>query len=261
MYIDLSKHLYDLTILFKTKRIQDFLHNKEEYLKKGTDILQKEVKKRKIPYSEFYSSAVIEKLLSELKVNDMNELHISIGNGKITANQVVNVLYADTKTKQELVIDKAIKNGEKKILVKGDIIVENVSDIKLNVASCCKPIPGDEIVGYISKGHGINVHRTICPNIAELDERIIDVKWNKNVSKKYATNILITANENNNLLINIINKTSNNDITIQSINNLTTSSRYMFDINLLVDNKEKLDKFINEVNGINGVVNVERIIK
>ncbi len=235
--------------------------DKEEYLKKGTDILQKEVKKRKIPYSEFYSSAVIEKLLSELKVNDMNELHISIGNGKITANQVVNVLYADTKTKQELVIDKAIKNGEKKILVKGDIIVENVSDIKLNVASCCKPIPGDEIVGYISKGHGINVHRTICPNIAELDERIIDVKWNKNVSKKYATNILITANENNNLLINIINKTSNNDITIQSINNLTTSSRYMFDINLLVDNKEKLDKFINEVNGINGVVNVERIIK
>ena len=259
-----SREWMDMAFTSHAKnKIRSFYNkiDKEEYLKKGTDILQKEVKKRKIPYSEFYSSAVIEKLLSELKINDMNELHISIGNGKVTANQVVNVLYADTKTKQELVLDKAIKNVEKKIQVKGDIIVENVSDIKLNVAACCKPIPGDDIVGYISKGHGINVHRTICPNIAELDERIIDVKWNNKVSKKYATNILITAIENNNLLINIINKTANNDITIQSINNLTTSNRYMFDINLLVDNKEKLDKFINDVHSLNGVVNVERIIK
>ena len=146
-------------------------------------------------------------------------------------------------------------------LYQGDIVVENISDIKINVAGCCKPIPGDEIVGYISKGKVINVHRTICPNISDTEERIIEVKWNEDITKKYATNILITANENNNLLIKIINKTSNNDITIQSINNLTTSSRYLYDINLLVDNVERLNKFISDVKGIKGVVSVERIIK
>ena len=259
-----SREWIDMAYTAKAKnKIRSFYNKivKEEYLKKGTESLQKEVKKRKIPYSEFYSSAMIEKLLDELKCSDMTELHINIGNGKITANQVVNVLYADTKTKQEMVLDRVTNNNEKIVPVKGDIVVENISDIKINVAGCCKPIPGDHIVGYISKGHGINVHRAVCPNISELEERIIEVNWNTNITKKYSTNLLITANENNNLLINIINKTSNNNIVIQSINNLSTSSRYMYDINILVDNVEKLNKFMNDINSINGVKNVERIIK
>ena len=259
-----SREWIDMAFTSKAKnKIKAFYNKivKEEYLKKGTEALQKEVKKRKIPFAEFYSNAMIEKLLDELKYADMTELHINIGNGKITANQVVNSIYAETKTKQELVLDRVVNNNEKKIAVKGDIVVENIPDIKINVAGCCKPIPGDEIVGYISKGNGINVHRTVCPNISDIEERIIEVKWNDNISKKYSTNILITANENNNLLINIINKTSNNDITIQTINNLTTSSRYLFDINVLVENKEKLDKFLNDIRSISGVVSVERIIK
>ena len=259
-----SREWMDMAFTSHAKnKIRSFYNkmDKEEYLKKGTDLLQKEVKKRKIPYSEFYSNMTIQKLLDNLKMGDMTELHINIGNGKFSANQVVNILYADTKTKQELVLDKAISNSEKKINVKGDIVVENVPNIKINVASCCKPVPGDDIVGYISKGNGINVHRALCPNISELDERIIEVNWNKKISKKYSTNILITANENDNLLINIINKTSSNDITIQSINNLSTSSRYLYDINVLVDNIDRLNKFMNDINSLKGVVNVERIIK
>ena len=259
-----SREWIDMAFTAKAKnKIRSFYNKivKEEYLKKGTESLQKEVKKRKIPYSEFYSSSMIEKLLDDLKYSDMTELHINIGNGKITANQVVNVLYADTKTKQEMVLDRVTNNNEKKVSVKGDIVVENISNIKINVAGCCKPIPGDHIVGYISKGNGINVHRAICPNISELEERIIEVNWNTNISKKYSTNLLITANENNNLLINIINKTSNNNIVIQSINNLSTSTRYMYDINVLVDNVEKLNKFMNDIRSISGVKNVERIIK
>ncbi len=259
-----SREWMDMAFTAQAKnKIRSFYNkiDKEGYLKKGTDSLQKEVKKRKIPYSEFYSNETIEKLLTELKFGDMTELHINIGNGKITPTQVINVLYGNVKSKQEKILERVINNEDKKLPVKGDIIVENINDIKLNVAGCCKPIPGDDIVGYISKGHGINVHRTICPNIAELDERMIEVKWNDNISKKYTTNILITASENNNLLINIINKTSNHDISIQSINTLSTSGRYMFDINVLVDNVSKLNKFMNELEQLNGVVNVERIIK
>ena len=98
-----------------------------------------------------------------------------------------------------MVLDRVTNSNEKKISVKGDIVVENISDIKINVAGCCKPIPGDHIVGYISKGNGINVHRAVCPNISELDERIIEVNWNTNITKQYSTNLLITASENNNL--------------------------------------------------------------
>lgn len=259
-----SREWIDMAFTAQAKnKIKSFYNriDKEEYLKKGTDMLQKEVKKRKIPFSEFYSNETIEKILNELKYGDLTELHINIGNGKITPTQVINCVYSDTKTKQELVLDRVINNDDVKTIPKGDIVVENINDIKINVASCCRPIPGDEIVGYISRGRGINVHRTVCPNIAELEERIIDVKWNENITKKYTTNILITANENNNLLINIINKTSNSDISIQSINTINTSGRFMFDMNIFVDNTEKLNKFMNDISQLPSVTNVERIIK
>jgi GTP pyrophosphokinase len=262
-----SREWIDMAFTSQAKnKIRSFFNkiDKEEYLKKGTEMLQKEVKKRKIPFSEFYSNENIDKILTELKFGDMNELHINIGNGKVTPTIVINTLYGDNKTKTELVLDRVINNDSeinKKVPVKGDIIVENINNIKINVASCCKPIPGDDIVGYISKGHGINVHRTICPNIAELEERIIDVKWNDTIAKKYATNILITANLNNELLVKIINKTSNSDISIQSINTINSPGRFMFDINLLVDNKENLEKFVSDISSIPEVINVERIIK
>lgn len=259
-----SREWIDMAFTAQAKnKIKSFYNkiDKEEYLKRGTELLQKEVKKRKIPFSRFYSNEVIDQTLSELKYGDMTELHIAIGNNKITPAQVINIVFGENKTKQEIILDRVINNDDAKILVKGDIVVENISDIKINVASCCKPIPGDEIVGYISKGRGINVHRTVCPNITELEERIIEVKWNDKISKKYTTNVLITANENNNLLIQIINKTSNSDIVIQSINTINTSNRYMFDINLLVDDIYKLDKFMTEISALPSIVNVERIIK
>ena len=262
-----SREWIDMAFTSQAKnKIRSFFNkiDKEEYLKKGTEILQKEVKKRKIPFAEFYSNENIERILNELKFGDMNELHINIGNGKISPTVVINTIYGDNKSKTEIVLDRVINNEtetKKKTPIKGDIVVENINNIKINVASCCKPIPGDDIVGYISKGHGINVHRTICPNIAELEERIIEVKWNKTISKKYATNILITAKLNNELLVKIINKTSNSDISIQSINTINSPGRFMFDINLLVDNKEKLDKFVTEISTIPEVINVERIIK
>ena len=259
-----SREWIDMAFTAQAKnKIKSFYNkiDKEEYLKRGTELLQKEVKKRKIPFSRFYSNEVIDQTLSELKYGDMTELHIAIGNNKITPAQVINIVFGENKTKQEIILDRVINNDDAKVLVKGDIVVENISDIKINVASCCKPIPGDEIVGYISKGRGINVHRTVCPNITELEERIIEVKWNDKISKKYTTNVLITANENNNLLIQIINKTSNSDIVIQSINTINTSNRYMFDINLLVDDIYKLDKFMTEISALPSIVNVERIIK
>ena len=163
-----------------------------------------------------------------------------------------------------MILNKVNSNTETKINVKNDIIVEGIDEIKVNVAACCKPIPGDRIVGYITKGNGISVHRSVCPNVSELDERLIDVSWNESIDKKYSTNILVHSlkiNNNKNILIDIISKTSSSDVIIQSINTIITEDDYMFDINLLVPNKEKLLKFINDLEMLENITTVERLIK
>lgn len=259
-----SREWIDIAFTSQAKnKIKSFYNriDKEGYLKNGTEILQKEVRKRKIPFADFYSNENINKLLEEFHIGDMNELHINIGNGKFTPIQIVNSFFNDTRTKEEIILDKVIKTEKKEITIKNDIIVEGIDEIKVNVASCCKPIPGDDIVGYISKGHGINVHRTVCPNISELEERIISVHWNNNITKKYTTDILIKANDSQDLLLAIISKTSGSDITIQSINTVATNNRYLVSLNILVESTEKLNKFISDLMSISNIGQVERDIK
>jgi len=170
-------------------------------------------------------------------------------------------MLTEEKTKEEILLSKVNSNIEIKTHIKNDIIVEGIDDIKVNTASCCKPIPGDRIVGYITKGNGISVHRSVCPNISEIEERLIDVKWNENLNKKYSTNILVCASNNKNVLIDIISKTSSSDIVVQSINTINSSEDYMFDISVLVPDKEKLIKFINDLEMLENIIRVERLIK
>ena len=258
-----SREWIDMAFTSQAKnKIKSFYNkiDKEEYLKIGTENLQKEVRKRKIPFADFYSNENVAKLLEEFHLGDTNELYIALGNGKLTAFSVVNAYTNTNRSKEELILDKVTKGENKKIQVKNDIIVEGIDEIKVNIAACCKPIPGDDIAGYISKGNGINVHRIHCPNISDLEERIIDVKWNEEVSKKYSTDILIRAEENKDLLLNIISKTSGSDISIQSINTIHSSEDYMFTLNVLVENTERLQKFMNDLLSISSIVTVERVI-
>ena len=139
--------------------------------------------------------------------------------------------------------------------------MEGIDDIKLNVALCCKPIPGDRIVGYITKGNGISIHRSICPNISDELERLIDVSWNSDIKNKYSTNILVHALNNKNVLIDLISKTSSSDITVQSINTLDSKDEFLYEITILVENLEKLTKFINDLETLPNITFVERIIK
>ena len=101
----------------------------------------------------------------------------------------------------------------------------------------------------------------VCPNVSELEERIIDVRWNQVTAKKYPTNILVHALDNKNILLDIISKTSNTDITVQSINTINSSDNFMYDITLLITDKDKLMKFMNDIKMIPNIIDVERIIK
>ena len=259
-----SKEWINMAFTSQAKsKIKSFFNRtqKEDYVKLGEEVLIKEVKKRKIPMADFFTSENISKILNEFKYKDEEELYVNLGNNKIPVGTVVNVLYNDNASKEDLILKRVINGEVEEVNSKDDIIVEGIDRIKVNVASCCKPIPGDEIVGYITKGHGITIHRAMCPNIMNNEERIINVHWNNITTKKYPALLLVHALENKNLLLDIIARSSNSDITIQSINAINSSDNFMYELTVLINNVESLKKFMNELDSISSIINVERIIK
>ena len=256
-----------LNIVYTTQaknKIRGFFNriDKDEHLKKGQEMLEKELKRRKIVLTSFYNDVNVSSVLSNFKLNNLDDLYISIGSNKLAVGQIMNFLYKDMDTKEEIILRKAQNNTDSSAKInKNDIIVEGIDDIKINIASCCCPIPGDRIIGYISRGYGINIHRFNCPNVADLDERIIDVGWNIEIQNKYPTNILVTSDTYDNILLDVISKTSNTEIKVLSINSLKARDLYMFEVRVLIDNLSNLENFMNEILTIPHIIKVERSIK
>ncbi|MCI7241159.1 MAG: bifunctional (p)ppGpp synthetase/guanosine-3',5'-bis(diphosphate) 3'-pyrophosphohydrolase [Bacilli bacterium] len=231
---------------------------KDESLNKGIELLNNEIRKNDLSITETLSNKNIDKLIEELKLTNENELYIGIGSGKFTASSIVKML-----TKKELpkkdIVEKINETTFKKEISKNDILVEGIGEIKVTISNCCKPIPGDNIIGYITKGSGITVHRSNCKNIIDLDERLVNVKWNNNVVHKYLTDIIVYTNTSDNLL-DIIAKASTNGITIDSISTINKSEYKVYNMTVLVENKEKLDKYIVDLQNLSFIKKVERYI-
>lgn len=243
-------------------KIKSFFNrvNKEENLKKGEEILSKELRKQKISNDEFFDEEKFKKLLSDLKFNSANELYGNLGSGRISINTVMDNFLKKEVSKEEKILEKAAKGSQKQSSSNSLIGVAGIDDIKVNLASCCNPVPGDRIVGYITKGYGITVHRMVCPNVSNLDERLIEVKWNTD-SSKLPTNILVRSNSDNNSLINIISKAANNDIPVRRFNSHRSKEDDAIEMTVLVNNKEQLLKLMNDIKMIPEVTDVERLIK
>jgi GTP diphosphokinase / guanosine-3',5'-bis(diphosphate) 3'-diphosphatase len=259
-----SKEWINMAKTYQAKnKIKSFFNkiDKNEYQKKGEELIQKELRKRKLAFNDFFTTDNLEKIFEEIKVSEIEELYVDLGNGKINVSQIMNIILEETDSKEELILKRTNQKKDINVNIKNDIIVEGIDDVKINVASCCKPIPGDNIVGYITKGYGISVHRISCPNVKDLQERIIDVSWNNSIVKKYPTSILVHAKENKNVLLDIISKTSNNDIVIQSINSIDTSENFIFEVVVSVENVDKLNKYLDSLSKIKNILDAERIIK
>lgn len=260
-----SKEWINMAFTSQAKnKIKAFFNKAEkaDYVKLGEEVLTKEVKKRKIPLAEFFTSENMQKIFDELKLKNQEELYVNLGNNKIPVGTVINIIVSDNISKEDLILKRVTTNSEvKEVSSKDDIIVEGIDKIKANVASCCKPIPGDEIVGYITKGHGITIHRALCPNIMDSEERIINVRWNDKTTKKYPALLLVRTIDNKNTLLDIIARTSNNDVIIESMNMINSKENFMYEITVLIDNVISLNKFMNDIKNIPNILDVERIIK
>ena len=232
---------------------------KNEFLKKGEEILKEELRRKKISINDFITDENIEKILKAYKLKDINEIYINIGANKLLTGAVINTAIKKEQSKEEIVLDKIQNKEFKQQNVKSDVIVEGIENIKINISSCCNPIPGDIIMGYITKGNGISVHRNNCPNIRNTEERLINIYWNENTTKKYNVDILITTSDNKNILVDIISKTTNNNITVSSLNTLKENTKYK--LSILVENKQTLDKFITDLKSISSILDIERLIQ
>ena len=232
--------------------------DKNESLTKGQELLNNELRKNNLPIHETLNTENIDLICENFKAKDLNEIYIGIGNNQYTPQAIIKFL-----TKKEEIQDITTKINEtstKSFTSKNDVLVEGLDDIKVNLSGCCKPIPGDHIIGYITKGSGITVHRSICQNINDLDERLINVKWNNESNKKYFTDIIIHTNTNDNLL-DIITKASLNNITIDSISTINKSEYNVYKITILVENTNKLNKFITDLNNLPFILEVDRVLK
>ncbi len=232
---------------------------KDANIEKGEEILEKELRKQELGINEFLSNKNIDIILKELKLKDIDDLYMNIGIGKYTPLSVIKIITKKDEEKEDLTTKINTTTYQKEDKNNNDILVEGMSEIKANLSGCCKPVPGDNIIGYITRGSGITVHRTSCKNILDIDERLINVKWNDKVSKKYATDILVYTNNYDNLL-DIITKASTCNIVIDSISTINKSDYKVYDMTILVENKEKLDKFLSDLLNLSFVQKVEREI-
>ncbi len=232
--------------------------DKDENLSRGQEIISAELRKNGLPIHDSLTGNSLDMILEEFHVQTLNELYTLVGAGKITAQAVVKVL-----KKEEEKEDVALRINEtsnRPVVHKNDILVEGMDDIKVNLSGCCKPIPGDKIIGYITKGSGITVHRLNCQNITNVDERLIQVKWNNDSSKKYFADLIVHTNTSDNLL-DIITKASLNNIIIDSISTINKSEYKVYRLTILVENTLKLDKFMVDLTNLPFTLKVERLLK
>ena len=180
---------------------------------------------------------------------------------QIRNTQSTDLAFKEDKITKEQLLEKVIKNKDNVIDLKNDVLVDGIDEIKVTLAHCCNPILGDPIVGYISRGNGIVIHNSNCHNLEDLDERLIEVKWNNNIVKKFISIIEITASKKENLLLDIITITSSNNIGILNVDTSSTQTNNIYKLTIEVANSEKLRKYMNDLKQNSEIIKVERAFR
>ena len=242
----------------KTKnRIKSFFtkNDREIYVERGKYTLEKELRKRKLVFSEFFSDENIKKICDAVHVDDLEDIYLGVGNEKITPNSVINVIDKSV----EVAVPKVVKVSPKSI--DADIIVSGIDKVKVNLANCCNPVYGDEIVGYITKGNGISVHRLNCHNLEMLDDRTIDVAWNDNTNKRYETCVLIYTDTKDNHMLDLMQTISMLNINIEGIKTIDKTNKNVYEVTCFVTGIEQLNKMVLALSKNSFVEKVERAMR
>ena len=251
-------------------RIQQWFkkEKKIENIEKGKESIEKELKRIGIPYAELFKLEYINPMLDRYKYKNLDEMYAAVGFGAMTATKVIaRMLIEYRKEHKEEPIEEKIQElsiGKKETprLSSSGIVVKGIDNCLVKLSKCCSPLPGDEIVGYITKGRGVSVHRKDCVNINELlkeENRIIDVEWFNQEKVTYTVDIELFANDRNGLLADIVQIVNNSKAKLLSVNARATKERIVIiELSLEIDSLESLNKVIRELRKVDSVYEVNR---
>lgn len=229
-------------------------NDREIYIERGKYSIEKELRKKKIVYSDFFTDENIQKICETIKVDDLDDIYLSIGNGKATVNGVINII-----RKEDVPNVKVVKVTSQS--VDADIIVSGIDKVKVSLANCCNPIYGDSIIGYITKANGITVHRINCHNLENMDDRTLQVNWNSNVNKRYLTILLIHTKDSENHMLDIVQTVSSLNVSVDGVKTFSGENHSVYELRCYVTGLDQLNKLILSISKNSYIDKVERAIR
>ena len=242
---------------------------KTENIEKGKDLIEKEVKRIGFSHSDLFKPEYIDPMLEKYKYKNLDEMYAAVGFGANSAVKVIaRMLQEYRKEHQEEDIEKKLeelkqaRHRRPKPSSSG-VIVKGIDNCLVKLSKCCNPVPGDEIVGYITKGRGVSVHRKDCYNVKDLlseENRMIDVEWyNENVETSYQVEVEIYSNDRSGLLVDILKQIGTTKAKILGVNTKTTKERIaIMNITLEVENLDELNKAQKAIRKVDSVYEVRR---
>mgnify|MGYP002854988259 CR=1 FL=1 len=231
---------------------------RDDKIVKGKQSCIDAFKDRGIDENEMLEYLNNEKLLAEYHCKDVDDLFVAVSGRKPVPGAIIEFL--KIKKPINVVNDYKIKTRHSD---ENPVYARGVGRIAISLSNCCRPIPGDEIVGYVTKGKGITVHRTTCPNVVNQKNRLVEVFWHDNLElSTYPVDLNIEASDRPNLLVDIMNKLTSMKVTVSSIHARSNETTYnvLITTTIYVSDAKRLNDIINSIFGITGVYNVTRII-
>ncbi|WP_432401232.1 RelA/SpoT family protein [Wukongibacter sp. M2B1] len=245
---------------------------REENTQRGKEMLEKEAKRQGYSYKELLKTEWLTAVMKKLRFNSIEDLYAAIGYGGIALNQVIPKLkeFYKEKHKENKPVEESDniqpnvskrKNNKK---TQQGVTVKGIDNILVRFAKCCSPVPGDEIVGYITRGRGVTVHREDCPNIQsdhDSYDRLIDVEWDVGKKISYSAEIQIVSRDRKGILAEMTTMISESKLQISAINARTTKEKVVI-INLTIEisDTQQLSKLMNKFRSMKDVIEVKRVI-
>lgn len=231
---------------------------KDENIKNGKQILEATSKQKKVELKSLLNEEWLEELYQKWSLKGLDDLYASVGYGSLTSTQVINKLLNKYKAKQKSEETLKIQPRKNSNEDNGVIFENNLQGLLVRFAKCCSPIPGDEIVGFISKGNGVTIHNKECKNVQNFDEdRLINVKF-CNEGKLFNAHLVVFSEKKENLVMNVTKTIFNEKINLTGLNVVDSNKEIILHIYIDVKDINQLQDLINKLAVVNGVIDIKR---
>jgi GTP diphosphokinase / guanosine-3',5'-bis(diphosphate) 3'-diphosphatase len=250
-------------------KIKGFLQKKEQedrqdYIKKGQSMFIEELKKRNLDEKEIVGSKRLESVFKEFNVKNEDDFYYAISVKSLTLHAIMEKLTDTRKSLLDTInLSKLFnKPPQKKTISKSGIRIAGVETMMVSLAGCCTPVYGDEIIGYITKGQGVKVHRKDCPNIINETKRLIHVEWDSEFETgKYEVQLFIMANDRNFLLTDLVTIVSQCKAGLNAVNSTVNDDKVTATttMKIVVEDFDHLKLVIANLRKVNGVIDVDRV--